>query len=262
MGLFNRNTEPAQSSAPTPSTGGPAISLEKVQQSAPALVSLYKQAGVSLQKNGLAGQRAAVYLVLDRSGSMRPYYTAKRGQASRMQYFAEQALGLSANLDDDGTVPLVFFDNCAYPTVEISLRSYQGRVGDEHEALGMMGGTDYASAMRAVVAHYQASGAKDPAFVVFQTDGRTGNEGAVKDLLKETSKLPIFWQFVGFGDPGSREFDFLRKLDTLRGREVDNAGFFEAGADPSAVSDGDLYDRLMGEFPQWLTAARSKGITP
>ena len=36
-----------------------AISLSKVQETAPALVSLYKSAGVSLTKHGLDGQRAA-----------------------------------------------------------------------------------------------------------------------------------------------------------------------------------------------------------
>ena len=47
-----------------------AISLRKVEETAPALVSLYKSAGVSLQRHGLSGERAAVYLVLDYSGSM------------------------------------------------------------------------------------------------------------------------------------------------------------------------------------------------
>lgn len=260
MSMFRRN-QPEPAAVPAAPAGqGAAISLEKVQQTAPALVTLYKEARVSLEKKGLNGERAAVVLVLDRSGSMAPYYQARRGQISHMQYFAEQALGLSANLDDDGVVPLVFFDSQAFPVVEISLTDYQGRIGTEHERLGRMGGTDYASAMRAVVDHYQSSGASTPAFVVFQTDGATYNENTVKDLLREYSHLPLFWQFVGFGRPGSREFDFLRALDKLRGRAVDNAGFFEAGADPAELSDAALYDQLMGEYPAWLAAARSKGI--
>src|SRR5690606_5931337 len=81
-----------------------AISLTKVQERAPDLVSLYKTAGASVRSHGLEAVRAAVYLVLDRSGSMRPYY-----RDGTMQHLAEQVLSLSAHLDNDGTVPVVFF---------------------------------------------------------------------------------------------------------------------------------------------------------
>ncbi len=67
-----------------------AISLTKVQEKAPDLVSLYKTAGASVRSHGLEDVRAAVYLVLDRSGSMRPYY-----QNGTMQHLAEQVLSLS-----------------------------------------------------------------------------------------------------------------------------------------------------------------------
>lgn len=76
-------------------------------------------------------------------------------------------------------------------------------------------------------------------------------------------EAPLFWQFIGFGDATSKQFDFLRKLDELAvpgKRIVDNAGFFHAGADPRRVSDRELYDRLVAEFPQWLSAARARGI--
>ncbi|SDD84956.1 hypothetical protein [Streptomyces prasinopilosus] len=53
------------------------------------VLDLTKKAAFSLSKNGLDGQRAAVYLVLDRSGSMRPFY-----RDGTMQYLGEQALGL------------------------------------------------------------------------------------------------------------------------------------------------------------------------
>ncbi|MFV2172282.1 VWA domain-containing protein [Actinomadura sp. LOL_016] len=269
VSIFRRNRTqdpaphtPAAPTPPPPFGKAPANSLEEVQQAAPALVSLYKAAGVSLEKKGLAGTRAAVYLVMDRSGSMRPYYQERRGRTSHMQHFAEQALGLSANLDDDGTVPLVFFDHGAFPVVEVGLDSYQGRVGAEHQKLGHMGGTDYATAMRAVADHYRASNSRYPAFVIFQTDGATADEGVVKDLLRGFSRDPIFWQFVGFGPAGSPDFDFLRGLDKLSGRHLDNAGFVPAGVDPAALSDEALFDKLMGEFPKWLAAARTAGILP
>ncbi|WP_318218154.1 VWA domain-containing protein [Streptomyces sp. SCL15-6] len=235
-----------------------AISLTKVQETAPALVSLYKSAGVSLTKHGLEGTRAAVYLVVDYSGSMKPYY-----RDGTVQALADRVLGLSAHLDDDGTVPVVFFSTDVDAVTEIALADHQGRVERIVAGLGHMGKTNYHVAMDAVVDHYLDSGARDPAFVVFQTDGGPTSRLAAERYLCKAARLPLFWQFVGFGDPGSRQFEYLRKLDELAvpdKRAVDNAGFFHAGRDPRQVSDAELYDRLVGEFPTWLVAARARGI--
>ncbi len=64
------------SAFPQPSCDGspawPESASPRWRRLAPALVSLYKSAGVSLTKHGLSGQRAAVYLVVDYSGSMKP----------------------------------------------------------------------------------------------------------------------------------------------------------------------------------------------
>ena len=235
-----------------------AISLSKVEETAPALVDLYKSAGVSLVKHGLDGLRAAVYLVVDYSGSMRPYY-----QDGSVQALADRVLGLSAHLDDDGRVPVVFFSTDVDAVTDIALADHRGRVDRIVAGLGHMGKTSYHLAMDAVIDHYLDSGAREPALVVFQTDGGPINKLAAERYLCKASRLPLFWQFIGFGDRGSRQFDFLRRLDELpvpEKRAVDNAGFFHAGPDPRKVSDEDLYDRLVGEFPRWLTAARAHGI--
>ncbi|MEU0083829.1 VWA domain-containing protein [Streptomyces sp. NPDC006274] len=234
------------------------VSLHKLEQTAPALVSLYKTAGVSLQKHGLHGQRAAVYLVVDYSGSMREYY--KDGS---VQALADRVLGLSANLDDDGTVPVVFFSTDVDAVTDIAVENHRGRIDEIVSGLGHMGKTSYHLAMDAVIDHYLDSGATDPALVVFQTDGGPINKLAAERYLCKAARLPLFWQFVGFGNKRSSQFDFLRKLDDLpvpAKRPVDNAGFFHAGLDPHRVPDAELYDRLVGEFPQWLAAARAQGI--
>ncbi|MFG2130313.1 vWA domain-containing protein [Streptomyces sp. NPDC048751] len=235
-----------------------AISLSKVQETAPALVDLYKSAGVSLTKHGLDGLRAAVYLVVDYSGSMKPYY--KDGS---VQALADRVLGLSAHLDDDGRVPVVFFSTDVDAETDIALADHRGRVDRIVAGLGHMGKTSYHLAMDAVIDHYLDSGSREPALVVFQTDGGPINKLAAERYLCKAAKLPMFWQFVGFGDATSKQFDFLRKLDELAvpgKRVVDNAGFFHAGSDPRQVSDGELYDRLVSEFPKWLVAARAQGI--
>ncbi|WP_329341715.1 VWA domain-containing protein [Streptomyces sp. NBC_01352] len=235
-----------------------AISLSKVEETAPALVSLYKSAGVSLTKHGLDALRAAVYLVVDYSGSMKPYY--KDGS---VQALADRVLGLSAHLDDDGRVPVVFFSTDVDAVTDIALADHQGRIERIVAGLGHMGKTGYHLAMDAVIDHYLDSGSTAPALVVFQTDGGPINKLAAERYVCKAARLPLFWQFVGFGDPDSRQFDFLRRLDELAvpdKRVVDNAGFFHAGADPRQVSDAELYDRLVGEFPKWLVAARALGI--
>ncbi|MFD9410353.1 vWA domain-containing protein [Streptomyces sp. NPDC059989] len=237
---------------------GSAINLRKVEETAPALVSLYKSAGVSLHKYGLEGGRAAVYLVLDYSGSMRPYY-----RDGSVQALADRVLGLSAHLDDDGRVPVVFFSTEVDAVEEISLSGHEGRVTEIASRLGHMGKTSYDAAMEAVIDHYLDSGSTDPALVVFQTDGGPLSKFAAEKYLCKAARLPLFWQFVGFGNTRSSQFDFLRRLDELpvpSARVVDNAGYFHAGLDPRAVPDSQLYDRLVGEFPVWLAAARGAGI--
>lgn len=228
----------------------PAISLDKIQQQAPALVSMVKTAAVSLDKQGLTGQRAAVYLVLDHSGSMVPFY-----RAGDVQHLAEQALGLSVNLDDDGSVPVFFFSARAESPFDVDLGNYQGIIDREH-AHTRWGSTNYEAAITAVVSDYQASGATDPALVIFQSDGEPDSRKDAEMALKAASKLPLFWAFIGFGE----WVEFLEKLDDLRGRAVDNASFYGCGNRPQAISDASLYDGITHEFASWLTAARAKGI--
>ncbi|MFF8385387.1 VWA domain-containing protein [Streptomyces kanasensis] len=235
-----------------------AIDLQKIQRTAPALVDLYKRAGVSLRKHGLEGQRAAVYLVVDHSGSMRRYY-----RDGSVQALADRVLGLSAHLDDDGRVPVLFFSTDVDALAEVDLAHHRGCVDRIVAGLGRMGQTSYHHAMDAVIDHYLDSGATHPALVVFQTDGGPSDRVAAERYLCRAARLPLFWQFVGFGDPAGRQFDFLRRLDELpvpARRPVDNAGFFPAGRNPRAVPDDVLYDRLVGAFPRWLAAARAPGV--
>ncbi|MEU9133234.1 VWA domain-containing protein [Kitasatospora sp. NPDC048540] len=234
------------------------LSLEKVAARAPGLVKSFESARVSLDKAGLAGARAAVYLVLDRSGSMRPLY-----RDGTVQDFAERVLALSARLDDDGRVPVVFFSTGVDGVADLALADHRGRIAALHETYGHMGRTNYHLAMKAVIRHYQLSGTDAPALVVFQTDGGPSARGAAQEMLCLAAELPVYWQFVGFGDPDDREFAVLRRLDELPvpgRRPVDNAGFFAAGRDPRALADAELYDGLLTGFPQWLDAARAAGI--
>ncbi|MFJ8886306.1 vWA domain-containing protein [Streptomyces sp. NPDC102402] len=242
----------------SPVPAGPAISLQKVRERAPAIAGFHESARVSLEKHGMSGSRAAVYLVLDYSGSMREYY-----EDGSVQALADRVLGLSAHLDDDGQVPVVFFSTDVDAVTDISLDNHHGRVDAIVAGLGHMGRTSYHLAMDAVIDHYLDSGSAAPALVVFQTDGGPISKHAAERYLCKAAKLPMFWQFIGFGNKRSSQFDFLRRLDDLAvpaRRPIDNAGFFHAGPDPRSLPDLELYDRLVAEFPHWLAAARSQGL--
>lgn len=80
----------------------------------------------------------------------------------------------------------------------------------------------------------------------------------IEEQMRAAAPEPIFWQFVGLGRAG---FGVLEHLDTLTGRLVDNVGFSSVD-DVEKISDADLYDQLLAEFPSWLAAAAAAGVLP
>ena len=236
------------------------ISLEKkIQEGAPKLISLVKPLTVEIEKRNLQETVAKVALVMDISGSMYGSYSN-----GAVQEIVNKILPIAVQFDDDGELDFWYFGGKFERRPSVNMGNYQNAVpADWHKIMMRVGGgTNALMVMNDVIAEYEHSDL--PAYVIFITDGAINND--TKEAVIRSSKMPIFWQFVGIGNGSSGFFGkifggygMLEKLDTLSGRYVDNTNFF-ALDDFSNVDNSELYGRLLNEFPNWLKAARIKGI--
>jgi hypothetical protein len=234
--------------APTAS----AIFLEEKLASAPQLVSLAKKATVSLEKHNLQATVARVGLVLDASGSMRAQYSK-----GKVQEVINRLLPLAVHFDDDGELDVWSFSSKVLALPAATLRDYFDFINTAERGWhkwGMMSVNNEPAVIKKVIEHYQNT--QLPVLVVFISDGGVSQNKAIKQLLSQAANLPIFWQFVGIS---GRNYGVLEKLDTMADRLVDNCGFF-ALDDLDSVSEQDLYDRLLSEFPVWLKKVKNKNI--
>ena len=247
---------------------------------APAPVSLSKvdlrknKVGVSLKKLGIEHEQAEVLFIIDASGSMGHLY----GNGT-VQETVERIAPVALRLDRDGTMPTWFYASkckrvedltatnlvgfvsrtCPSPGAKIGSEQVtkKGLFGGARQATGTsIGyGNDEPIVMNAVLAQ-EPPHRTTPLLIIFLTDGGITRSKDISEILQRASNRPIFWQFVGVG---RANYGVLKKLDTLSGRVVDNAGFFSVD-DLSQISDDELYDRILSEFPQWLKEVRAKGI--
>ncbi|MFD6102026.1 VWA domain-containing protein [Nocardia salmonicida] len=201
------------------------------------------------------GARARVVLVIDKTGSMQKMYRA--GTVHRV---VERMIPVATQLDDDGTLEAYLYalTYAKLPDITVAdgerwaqtyLHLTGTHEGIDYDAMG--GRNDELPIMRAII-----DTLTEPTLVLFFTDGGFAKKREIAALMREAAHLPAFWQFIGLG---KANFGVLRTLDELDGRVVDNAGFF-ALDDIDQVDDAELYRRLLGEFPDWLRAARTAGI--
>ncbi|WP_328735671.1 VWA domain-containing protein [Streptomyces bobili] len=269
-------TAPSPAASPPPPAGG---RLTKGEERLPVdmrkRLSLRKeQVAVSLRKSGAAGVSARVVLVLDASGSMSFLYSG--GVVADV---VERMAAVAAELDDDGEMQAWTFasDPARLPDLrlgelpewlrlhvrvgEMSLfrRSKKPRKGLQPGQVDMrsVGIQNEEQKVIAQVRDYvRANPAAVPTLVLFFSDGGVYRDAAIEKELRAAAEEPVFWQFVGLG---RSNYGVLERFDTLPGRRVDNVGFF-AVDDIRTVPDQELYDRLLSEFPSWLTAAGQAGI--
>lgn len=207
-----------------------------------------------IDNKGLFAQTARVALVLDISGSMDSLY-----RNGLVQTLCERALPLGIKFDDNKAIDVFLFsDGSRHRDLgELTEGNFDGYVDNvilkKHNDL--WGGTEYAPVMNSIIDKYtKTKGA--PAYIMFVTDGDNSDHSAAEKAIRRASEFGIFWQFIGIGNAS---FSFLQKLDTMSGRVIDNANFFQAN-DIKNMSDDELYSKMLAEFPQWLKEAAIKSI--
>ncbi|KRP87996.1 VWA domain-containing protein [Pseudomonas veronii] len=251
-GEVTEEAAPAPAPAPSPST----ISLDKrVAAVAPELVSLAKKAQVSLEKACLVGMKARVLLVLDVTDSMRNQY-----KTGRVQEVLNRLVPIAVAMDTDAELECWTFAERPLRLSPVTLTNYQNFVESDNNGwtkwdVGRRY-NDEPRAIQKVIESFQASKDKTPMFVVFISDGGVSENRKITQLMVDAAKLGIFWQYVGLA---GRNYGILEKLDTMPGRVVDNCGFF-ALDDLHDMTEEQLYDRLMQEFPMWILEAKREGI--
>lgn len=212
-----------------------------------------------LLTKGAPTARARVVMVIDKTGSMRRQYSTRV-----VHRVVERMIPVAIQLDDDGSLEAYLYGSSFARLPDVTVEqadewsdtflhldgthggiSYR-RIGGYNDEIPIM--SEVLSTLRQ----------RDPmpTLVLFFTDGGFSQRGPITDLVRQASELPAFWQFVGIG---RANYGLLTALDELEGRVVDNVGFFELD-DIDAVADSELYARLLGEFPDWLRAARAAGI--
>ncbi|MFJ2479966.1 VWA domain-containing protein [Pseudomonas sp. NPDC087598] len=244
--------EVVESPAPTPAK----VSLEKkIAAAAPHLISLAKKAQISLEKANLTQTKARVVLVLDASGSMNHQYAK-----GRVQEVVDRLLPLAVSFDEDGELDCWAFAAKPLRLSPVTLSNHKAFIDTDNSGwkkweLGSRI-NDEPKVIQKVLEQFQQTNDGTPMYVLFISDGGVSQSTKITRLMVEAANLPIFWQFVGLGGHG---YGILEKLDTLPGRVVDNCGFF-ALDDLHDISEEQLYDMLMAEFPIWLKDAKAKGI--
>lgn len=268
MGLFdkifgknnnnnNSNNGGGLSNASSNNESRQSIKLDLTKEESLNLLNLRKDAVATLclKKRELTGLTARVAVVMDYSGSMENLY--RRGN---VQAILDRLLPLAMQFDDNGEMEVWLFDNNYRRIEPISLNNYYNYINNENILNKYsMGGTKYAPVMQDVINKYtKEEPANIPTLVLFITDGDNfdSDKKTTDRLIQSSSNLPIFWQFVGIG---KGPFRYLEKLDDLDGRYIDNANFFSA-KDLNQISDKELYDRLLNEYPSWIKEAKSKNI--
>lgn len=237
----NNSTYSAESTSSSSSSSAK-IRLTKAEDGLNrSIIRLTKKTGIDLGTH-----KARVFVVMDRSGSMKSLY-----RSGAVQDVLTRLLPLALKFDDNGELEVYVFNEDCNQMPPMNLQNYENYVQKMilNQNYGPGGGTNYAPVIKQTIKDYD-DGCSDPAFGIVITDGENWDPDDTDKAVRKSSKHKIFYQFVGIG---YEDFEYLQKLDDLDGRKVDNTAFIKV-SDLSKLDDDQLYDKLLEQYPQWLEA--------
>lgn len=234
------------------------VNLEKhVVNLSKCIVDLSKKSGVAL-----GSTKAKVVVVLDYSGSMSRLYSN-----GTVQRTLNRLVPLGLTFDDNGAIDIYLFQNDFMKLADLNLSNYENYVQHVIKASGYrMGGTKYAPVLKAIIegsSHKKAGflgfsrksasteaivDDGDATFILFITDGENTDRDETDNIIRKSSGMNVFIQFIGIG---SESFRYLRKLDDMAGRVRDNTGFTKM-KDLDRADDNELYTNVLDQFAKWL----------
>ena len=236
------------------------------------VVELQKKARVVLEKKKIEYVKANVKLATDISGSM--YHLYNTGV---VQETIERILGIGMNIDINKSIEVFAFGRNHHEIGTVNEQNANDWVNRVMmRTIDLENSTYYSGVMERIIKKVKIPlepkkpgffarllGAKEepkedvtPTIVFFVTDGDNFDRDRAEKIIRDSSDKPIFWQFIGVGN---ESFSFLRELDEMEGRFIDNANFFQLN-DLNQISDEQLYDRILTEFPLWLEEAKAKNV--
>lgn len=223
-----------------------------VLEKAPHLVDLTKKAVISLKKKQLVDTIACVALVMDRSRSMHKQY-----REGDVQKVFDRVLPLALMFDDNKELDVWAFAESFQRLSSIRVDNIKDYVEKEKggwKKWDVGWRNDEIPVIKDIIKKYKKN--VMPVYVIFISDGGIRESAQIKKIITEAAAYPIFWQFVGLG---GKNYGILEKLDTLENRIVDNANFFSLDA-IDKITDEELYNKLLNEFPLWIKEAKTKAI--
>lgn len=202
---------------------------------------------LSLDKGvDLNNHKARVCVAIDYSGSMRSMY-----KGGMVQSALTRLMPVALMFDDNCELDVWIFDTGFYRMESMTLDNFDTYVDDIILSKNLrMGATSYSPVLKDIMGYYFVENKETnvPTFVIFITDGSNNDKKATNEIIKASSYQNVFIQFVGIG---KEQFEYLEKLDDLKGRPVDNTGFIKI-TDLELIKDEDLYHKLLEQYPDWL----------